>query len=139
MKLKCGKDEALDLEPMPIKRRLVQGRRIFEPEKMIAERAAFLANRVVARTFQKTFKSAAERAEQVDIDAKNVDVAVYRDDAGKHRVVYREAIVQFEPGASKARRKRLLAKYKLRIREVDPYEPDQVVVYDPRRKYIAQS
>ena len=138
MKLKCGKTEDLDLEHMPITRRTERGRRFFEPTTMAAGRAAFLANRVVARTFQKTFKGEAARAKRADIDDDRVDVAVYRDRSGKHRVVYREAIVRFEPDVSQARRKALLAKYKLRIREVDPYAVDQVVVYDPRRKYIAE-
>src|SRR5690242_17789549 len=107
MKLKCGKEHVLELEHMPLESRLVRGRRIFEPTQVKAARAAFLANRVVARTFQKTFTSEADRASNVAIDADRVDVAVYRDETGKHRVVYREAIVRFAPQAPVARRKAL--------------------------------
>lgn len=139
MKLKCGESDWLDLEHMPIKRTTEKGRRVFEPTKMIAGRAAFLANRVIARTFQKTFKGEAERAERVGLDDDRVRVAVYRDGTGKHRVVYREAVVRFKPMLSQKTRRSLLAKYKLRVREVDPYAPDQVVVYDPHRKYVAES
>jgi subtilisin family serine protease len=141
MKLRYGSGgDFIYLEHMPIRRaKEKSGRRVFEPERLVAGRAAFLANRVVARTFQKTFAGEAERAKQVGIDDDRVRVAVYRDGTGKHRVVYREAIVRFRPDVSLKTRRALLAKYKLRVREVDPYAPDQVVVYDPRRKYIAES
>lgn len=138
MKLKCGKYETLDLERMQIQSRLVKGRRIFEAKKGSAGQAAALTTKVVARTFGKSFESEAARAEQAGVEDKQVEVATFRDESGKYRVVYREAIVRFEATASQASRKALLAKYKLRIRKLNPFVADQVIVYDPRRKYIAE-
>jgi subtilisin family serine protease len=141
MKLKCGKgyNDHVVLRHMPIEARVEKGAKIFEAKRSDATKAAYLANKVVTRTFMKTFSSEADRAIRVDIGAGRVKVAVYQDDVGRHRVVYREAIVRFEDDCSKARQKKLLAKYKLRIREVDEYDPLQVIVYDPRRKYIAET
>ena len=141
MKLKCGKDRGdyIVLQPMKIEARVMKGVKIFEAKRKDATKAAYLANKVVTRTFMKTFSSEADRAVRTDVGADRVEVAVYQDDTGKHRVIYREAIVQFEDGISLARRKALLAKYKLRVREVDEFDPLQVIVYDPRRKYIAEA
>jgi subtilisin family serine protease len=143
MKLKCGHDDWLDLEHMQIERRpkrqIEEGRSYFEPRTAKAGRAAVLANRVVARTFRKSYDSEADRAASSDIDASKVEVAVYRDDTGKHRVIYREAVLRFEAGSSQASRRKLLAKFRLRIRKANAFRANQFIVYDPSRRYMAET
>jgi subtilisin family serine protease len=135
MKLRCGKGDWLDLEHMPLEARRTQGLKQFEPKQRKASRAAFLANVVVERTFGKSGRT---RAERVAAGANKVDVATFRDATGKLRVVYREAVVRFEPGVSNRKRKAVLDKFKLQIRARNKFDDTHVTVVDPRRYYVAE-
>jgi subtilisin family serine protease len=137
MKLSCGKNDWLDLEHVPLESRLVRGVRIFEPKRTNAARAAFLTNRVIARSFGKA-AGATSMAERAALGTDKVEVATFRDETGKLRVVYREAIVRFEPGMPQKKRRAVLAKFKLKVRARNAFIGDQVIVYDPRRTYVAE-
>src|SRR5262245_5300420 len=117
MKLRCGKDDWLELEHMPLETRRTKGLKRFEPKQKKAARAAYLANVVVERTFGKAGRS---REERIALGANKVDVASFRDAAGKLRMVYREAIVRFEPGVSAKKRKAVLDKFRLEVRTRNP-------------------
>jgi len=136
-KLSCGKQDWLHLEHIPLRSRIVDGMRIFEPKHSDAGHAAALTNKVVARTFEKA-AGGLSPAERKKIGAHKVAPATYRDESGKVRVVYREAIIRFEPGTSRARKNALLAKFKLKLREQNAFVPDQVTVYDWRRIHAAE-
>jgi subtilisin family serine protease len=138
MKLSCGKNDRLHLDHVPLQSRVVQGARIFEPKRTDAARAAFLTNRVIARHFGKAVGATSGGVERAAIGADKVDVATFCDDTGKLRVVYREAIVRFEPGTPQAKRKAVLAKFKLKVRARNAFIGDQVTVFDPRRTYVAE-
>ena len=138
MKLSCGKNDRLHLEHVPLHSRVVRGVRIFEPKRTEAARAAFLTNRVIARHFGKTVGATSSRAERAAIGADKVEVATFCDDTGKLRVVYREATVRFEPGTPQAKRRAVLAKFKLKVRARNAFIGDQVTVFDPRRTYVAE-
>jgi subtilisin family serine protease len=137
MKLSCGKDDSLDLDHVALESRVVRGVRIFEPKHTTAARAAFLTNRVIARSFGKS-AGVVGMAERAAIGADKVEVATFCDDTGKLRVVYREAIVRFEPGTPQAKRRAVLARFKLKVRARNAFHGDQVTVFDPRRTYIAE-
>ena len=127
MKLSCGKRDWLDLEHVPLESRLVRGVRIFEPKRTNAARAAFLTNRVIARSFGKA-AGATSMAERAALGTDKVEVATFRDETGKVRVVYREAIVRFEPGMAQKKRRAVLAKFKLKVRARNAFIGDQVIV-----------
>lgn len=135
MKLRCGKGDWLDLEHMPLEPRRSRGLKYFEPKQKKAARAAFLANEVIERAFGKSGRSTEER---IAAGANKVDVATFKDITGKLRVVYREAVVRFEPGVSQKKRKAVLDKFRLKVRARNPYDDTQVTVVDPRRYYIAE-
>ena len=137
MKLQCGKDHKLDLEHVPLNSRVIRGVRIFEPKRTSEARAAYLTNTVVARTFQKAV-GAADMSARIAIGAHQVQAATFRDETGKLRVVYREAIVRFEAGTSQAKRRAILAKFRLKIRARNRFVADQVTVFDPRRAHVAE-
>jgi subtilisin family serine protease len=138
MKLSCGKNDRLHLDHVPLHSRIVRGARIFEPKRTDAARAAFLTNRVVARHFGKAVGATSSRVERAAIGADKVQVATFCDDTGKLRIVYREAIVRFEPATPQAKRRAVLAKFKLEVRARNPFIGDQVTVFDPRRSYVAE-
>lgn len=136
-KLSCGKDDWLKLEHIPMRSRIIDGVRIFEPTHSDAAHAAALTNKAVARAFEKSAGGMSPH-ERSRIGAHKVAAATFRDEHGKVRVVYREAIVRFEPGTARARRKAILDKFKLNIRARNSFVPDQVIVYDPRRVHMAE-
>ena len=117
---------------------MARGVRVFEPKRTDAARAAFLTNRVVARHFGKAVDATSSTVERAAIGADKVEVATFCDDTGKLRVVYREAIVRFEPGTPQAKRGAVLAKFKLKVRARNAFIGDQVTVFDPRRTYVAE-
>jgi hypothetical protein len=137
MKLSCGKNHVLDLDHVPLESRVVRGVRIFEPKHTKAARAAYLTNAVIGHTFGKAV-GATSMAERAAIGADKVEVATFCDETGKVRVVYREAIVRFEPGIPQTKRKAVLAKFKLKVRARNAFIGDQVTVFCPRRVYVAE-
>src|SRR3982074_2148158 len=137
MKLSCGKNPVLDLDHVPLESRVVRGVRIFEPKHTKAARAAYLTNAVIGHTFGKAV-GATSMAERAAIGADKVEVATFCDETGKVRVVYREAIVRFEPGIPQTKRKAVLAKFKLKVRARNAFIGDQVTVFCPRRVYVAE-
>ena len=138
MKLRFGKAGWIELDQMPLASHVVEGVRVFEPATAAAGRAAFLTNAVVATTFGKAVPSFATATERERIGADKVESAAFRDKDGAVRVVYREAVVRFEPQATQAQRKALLDKFHLDVRARNTFHRDQVIVCDPRRTYIAE-
>jgi subtilisin family serine protease len=138
MKLRFGKAGWIELDQMPLASHVVEGVRVFEPATAAAGRAAFLTNAVVATTFGKAVPSFATATERERIGADKVESAAFRDKDGAVRVVYREAVVRFEPQATPAQRKALLDKFHLEVRARNTFHRDQVIVFDPRRTYIAE-
>lgn len=63
---------------------------------------------------------------------------MFRDSAGALRVVYREVVVPFDRHASQSRRKAVLAKYGLKVRERNAFHDDQVIAYNESRRYVAE-
>jgi subtilisin family serine protease len=138
MKLRFGKQGWIELDQMPLESHVVEGVRVFEPASAEAGRAAFLTNAVVAQTFEKSVRSFATPAERERIGADKVETAAFRDKSGAIRVVYREAVVRFEPQRTQAQRKAVLDKFHLKVRARNTFHRDQVIVYDPKRTYVAQ-
>src|SRR5262245_10609561 len=138
MKLSCGKNDRLHLDHVPLHSRVARGVRVFEPKRTDAARAAFLTNRVVARHFSKAVGATSSRVKREAIGADRVEVATFCDDTGKLRVVYREAIVRFEPGTPQAMRRAVPVKINLNGRARNSFVVDQLTVFDPRRTYIAE-
>ena len=58
--------------------------------------------------------------------------------SGLLRVVYRELVIRFQAGASEKRRRDILMKYRLVVRRTNPFIPDQVIVYQPERRYAGE-
>jgi hypothetical protein len=124
MKLLFGKKDAIELELVPLRSEVDRGVRTFAPARRGTARAAFLANVVTARTFEKAVSSFATMAERRAIGAEKVDTAVFRDPSGGLRVVYREVVVRFAPSTSATKRKQLLAKFGLEIRTRNSFHSD---------------
>src|SRR4029453_2309743 len=116
MKRRFGKPGWIELDQMPLASHVVEGVRVFEPATAAAGRAAFLTNAVVATTFGKAVPSFATATERERIGADKVESAAFRDKDGAVRVVYREAVVRFEPQATQAQRQALLDKFHLEVR-----------------------
>lgn len=57
---------------------------------------------------------------------------------GLLHVVYREVVVRFGHGVAEKRRRSILGKYGLKVREVNSFVKDQVIVYHPSRKYTPE-
>jgi len=138
MRVSYGKSQFLELKLMPLTSEVRRGIRVFEPADKNSARAAVIANRAVRFNFEKSVPSYASADERREIDAAKVDAAVFRDPSGAMRVVYREVIVHFEAASSAEKRKAVLDKFGLEIRKRNPLNGDQVIAFDPRRKYIAE-
>src|SRR5712671_3925752 len=150
MKLRFGKNEWLDLEQVPLQSQTEQGVRSFAlaPEAATraasplvitaTSRAAATANRVSTQVFGKAAPSYASTAERALTGSDKVETAVFCDWTGALRVVYRELVMRFAPRTPLALRKVLLEKYNLKIRDRNSFHKDQVTVYDPTRKYLAE-
>jgi subtilisin family serine protease len=134
--VRFGKAAWLKLEEVPLNSHVEGGMRVFEPANARAGRAAVIVNTLMATTFEKAVRSFAPVAEVRAAARERVDAAAFRDPAGKLRIVYREAVVRFEPGTPADRRKKLLAKYGLEVRKRSAFQKDQVIVADTRRRYI---
>lgn len=57
---------------------------------------------------------------------------------GLLHVVYREVVIRFKPGVSKTTRNSLLKKYGFKVRRVNSFFDDQVIVYNPQRKHSGE-
>jgi subtilisin family serine protease len=139
MRLLFGKSgESIDLQLVPLKSEVDRGIRTFAPAGRGTARAAFLANLVTAHTFEKAISSFATSAQRKAIGAEKTDTAVFRDPSGALRMVYREVVVRFASGTSEKRRKQLLDKFGLEVRTRNSFHDDQLIAYDPKRKYVAE-
>lgn len=65
-------------------------------------------------------------------------VAFRESETGLLRLVYREVVIRFKHGISKKMRGSILKKEGFKVRRVNPFIPDQVVVYDPERKHSGE-
>ncbi|MGB9364571.1 MAG: S8 family serine peptidase [Xanthobacteraceae bacterium] len=103
-------------------------------------RAAGVAERVVTQKFSASLDltKAALGTAGAAADRKRVETAVFRDARGTLRVVYREVVVRFSPGTAQAERKKLLDKFGLEVRNRNAFRRDQLIAFDPKRKYIAE-
>ena len=146
MRLRFGKGDWIELRHIPLEFRVERGTRFFGGTGDAA-RAAAVATRAVARMFVAPSvrearaapgAAAADPAELKAAAADRVEAAVFQDPDGKLRVVYREVVIRFEPGVDDARRKALLARYGLDVRRENPFRDDQIVAFDPGRKYLAE-
>lgn len=149
MKLRFGKDDWLELEPVSLNSHNDLGVRTFSlaPQSLAmssptartaVSRAAVVTGRVVEQIFQKSVATYASPAERSAAGAERVETAVYYDPLGALRVVYRELILRFEPNLPEDKKKAVLDKFGLQVREQNPFQPDQVIAFDPTRRYIAE-
>lgn len=148
MKLRFGKDDWLELEPVSLDLHVQRGMRTLSlapevamaspTERAAASRAAVVANRVVQQVFQKSVPAYASPAQRAAANLDKVQTAVFSDARGTLRVVYREVVVRFEPNLAEAKQKALLDKYGLQIRARNVFQSDQLIAFDPTRKYIAE-
>ena len=53
-------------------------------------------------------------------------------------MVYREVVIRFTPATTQKRRRDILEDRGFKVRRVNPFVPDQVVVFDPRRKHSGE-
>lgn len=65
-------------------------------------------------------------------------VAFRESDTGLLHVMYREVTIRFKPGVTAKRRKQIFSKYQLKVRSTNPFIEDQVIVYNPDRKYSGE-
>lgn len=65
-------------------------------------------------------------------------VAFRERESGLLHVVYREVVVRFKPGTSKAKQERILKDGGFKIRRTNSFVPHQVIVYDPQRKHSGE-
>jgi subtilisin family serine protease len=73
------------------------------------------------------------------LPAKGPPPVTFRDEAsGGLRVVYREIVVRFGAQVRQAARRRLLEARGFKVRRRNAFERDQVVVYQPDRKYTGE-
>lgn len=147
MKLRFGKEDWLDLEPVPLESHVELGVRTFAltgavrmksaVARAATSRAAVVAGRVTAQTFKKSVAPYASPAERAAAGADKVETAVFRDKTGALRVVYREVVLRFAPNTAQTRRKAVLSKFGLAVRDRNLFHKDQLIAYDPKRKYVA--
>ena len=138
MKLFIGKSDSIDLQLVPLRSEVDRGIRTFAPARKGTARAAFLANLVTAHTFEKAISSFATRAERKAVGAEKADTAVFRDPSGVLRMVYREVVVRFAPRTPATKRKQVLDKFGLEVRTRNSFHGDQLIAYDPKRRYVAE-
>ncbi|HSK75347.1 MAG TPA: hypothetical protein VLQ45_02735, partial [Thermoanaerobaculia bacterium] len=65
-------------------------------------------------------------------------VAFRETTSGLLHVVYREIVIRFTPATAQKRRRDILEDRGFKVRRVNPFVPDQVVVFDPRRKHSGE-
>lgn len=148
MKLRFGKDEWLDLEPVPLDSHVEHGIKTFAlagpmrakspVARAAASRAAVVASRVTTQTFQKLISPYASPSERASAGMDKVETAVFRDPAGALRVIYREVVIRYAPRTPPKQKKAVLDKFGLEVRDRNPYHDDQIIAFDPKRKYVAE-
>jgi len=62
-------------------------------------------------------------------------VAFRESDSGLLHVIYREVTIRFKPGVPQQKRTAILKKHSFKVRAVNPFVEDQVIVYQPDRRY----
>jgi subtilisin family serine protease len=62
-------------------------------------------------------------------------VAFRESKTGLLHVVYREVVVRFRPGTTQKRRADMLKKHGFKVRRVNPFFSNQVIVFDPERRH----
>ncbi len=63
-------------------------------------------------------------------------LTVFREaESGLLRVIHRELMVRFQPRASEKSRRKILTRHGLRVRRINTFIPDQMVVDQPQRRY----
>ena len=62
-------------------------------------------------------------------------LAFRESDNGLLHVCYREVTIRLKPGVPAKKRQAILSKYNLKVRSVNPFVEDQIIVYNPDRKY----
>jgi subtilisin family serine protease len=65
-------------------------------------------------------------------------VAFREADTGLLHVIYREVTIRFKHGLSQKKRQSILKKYDFKVRDVNPFVQDQVIVYQPQRKHSGE-
>jgi subtilisin family serine protease len=138
MKLLHGKHAALQLEPIQLNSRVEDGVRVFAARGDAPMRAAFVATRAVAQAFVAPDVPGTATRAALEEAASRVEMAMFRDASGILRCVYHELVLRFEPQATEERRKAVLDRYGLVIRERNQFIADQFVVADESHRYVAE-
>lgn len=153
MKLRYGKGDWLELQPVSLESQSTRAGRTFalasnnfgpnsllntEAGRLAASRASVVTNNVVQQIFQKVVSPYAPQSVRAAVQPDRVDPAVFCDPSGTLRVIYREVVVRFEPKTSEKSRKAVLEKFGLEIRDKNSFHGDQLIAVDPTHKYVAE-
>lgn len=106
------------------------------PERESHNTSALVAR--AARAFFDIGLTAPGRAAAVTSHKGPPPVAFRESKTGLIHVVYREVVVRFQPGTSATTRNKLLKKHGFKVRRVNPFFKDQVIVHDPERKHTGE-
>ncbi|HKI01559.1 MAG TPA: S8 family serine peptidase [Thermoanaerobaculia bacterium] len=96
---------------------------------------------LVARAARAFFEIGGQQSGKAAVAAPQVGpppVAFRETASGLLHVVYRELVVRFAHATAEKRRRDILREGGFQIRRVNPFVPDQVVVYDPKRKHSGE-
>lgn len=107
------------------------------PERDPHNTSALVAR--AARAFFDIGLTAPGRAAAVTAHKGPPPVAFRESKTGLIHVVYREVVVRFQSGTSTKTRNDLLKKHGFKVRRVNPFFRDQVIVYDPERKHTGDN
>jgi subtilisin family serine protease len=153
MKLRYGKGDWLELQPVSLESQRTRAGRMFalasdnfgpnsllntETGRLAASRASVVTNSVVQHVFQKMVSPLATQAVRAVVQPDRVEPAVFYDPSGTLRVVYREVVVRFEPNTPEKSRKAVLEKFGLEVRDKNAFHGDQLIAVDPTHKYVAE-
>lgn len=106
------------------------------PERESHNTSALVAR--AARAFFDIGLTAPGRAAAVTSHKGPPPVAFRESKTGLIHVVYREVVVRFQPGTSATTRNKLLKKHGFKVRRVNRFFKDQVIVHDPERKHTGE-
>src|ERR687883_426399 len=84
-------------------------------------------------------KALPARAAATDAPQGPPPVAFRESTTGLIRLVYRELVIRFTPNLSERKRNAILAQRGFKVRRVNPFVPEQVIVYHPERKYAGEA
>lgn len=99
------------------------------------------ASALVARAARAFFEIGGQQPGKAAAAAPQVGpppVAFRETASGLLHVVYREIVLRFTHATSQKRRRDILKDRGFKIRRINPFVPDQVVVYDPQRKHSGE-